>query len=234
MLALAPLELFGAGTFDDPSALGWRLLLSYLLGAVPFGLVMCRTLKGVDPRSVGSGNIGATNAMRILGKPLGVVAFLLDFGKGFLPAAVLGAGRVEWQVLCGAAAVCGHVWPIYLRFRGGKAVATGAGAIVGIAPMIFVGAGLAWLLLLVVTGYVSVASIGMGLAFPAMAWWLDQPASVILGTSGLTLLILVRHRSNMTKLMAGTESHAKFWLKLRGRTEEARTEPVAPQRGPDD
>src|SRR5688572_14379915 len=97
------------------------LALSYLPGAVPFGWLFVRVLKGVDLRSIGSGNIGATNAMRVLGRPLGVLAFLCDFGKGFVPVAwiapALGGGahiHLGWlQVLCGAAAVAGHVWPVY-------------------------------------------------------------------------------------------------------------------------
>ncbi|MCB9916677.1 MAG: glycerol-3-phosphate 1-O-acyltransferase PlsY [Planctomycetes bacterium] len=199
----------------DPAALWWRVLVAYLVGAVPFGLVMCRLIKGVDLRTVGSGNIGATNAMRVLGRPLGLVAFALDFFKGFAPVALLGAGRVDWQVACGAAAVCGHVWPVYLRFRGGKAVATGCGAIVAIDPLIVVSAGLAWLGTLVLTGFVSLASMVMGVAFPVAAWLRGQPAAVIWATGGLTVLILVRHRSNMRKLLAGTESRSRFGARVR-------------------
>ncbi len=212
------MALLDSPEFGD---LWWRLLVSYLLGAVPFGLVMCRVIKGVDLREVGSGNIGATNAMRVLGPPLGVVAFLLDFGKGYVPAALLGGGEPEWQVLCGAAAVCGHVWPVYLRFRGGKAVATGCGAIVAIDPLIFVGATAVWLVILLVTGYVSLASIAMGIAFPATALWRDQPVSVILGTGALTLLIVIRHRSNLARLLAGTETRTRLWDKMRPRSAEA-------------
>jgi acyl phosphate:glycerol-3-phosphate acyltransferase len=196
----------------------WRLLLSYLLGAVPFGLVMCRLIKGVDLREVGSGNIGSTNAMRILGPPLGAVAFLLDFGKGFAPAAWIASDDPRSMVLCGAAAVIGHVWPVYLRFKGGKAVATGCGAIVAIDPLIFVGAGLAWLAILLLSGYVSLASIAMGLAFPALAFLRDQPTSVILGTGALTLLILIRHRSNIARLLAGEETRTRLWEKMHTKT----------------
>ncbi len=106
------------------------LVASYLLGAIPFGFVLVRLVKGVDLRTVGSGNIGATNAMRVLGKPLGLVAFLLDFAKGLVPVVVFAplfasAPSTPLRVLMGAAAVVGHVFPIYLRFKGGKAVATG-------------------------------------------------------------------------------------------------------------
>ncbi len=191
-----------------------RIVASYLLGAVPFGFVLCRVLKGVDLREVGSGNIGATNAMRVLGVPLGLLAFLLDTGKGFAPAFWLGAGDPTWQVACGAAAVLGHVFPIYLGFKGGKAVATGCGATLAIDPLIFVCVGVVWLVTLLATGYVSLASIAMGVAFPVAAWALGQPPVVIAGTGGLTLLILVRHRSNMQRLLDGTETRAKLWQKL--------------------
>jgi glycerol-3-phosphate acyltransferase PlsY len=205
---------------DDPASLPWQLLLAYLLGSVPFGLLMCRLIKGVDLREQGSGNIGATNAMRVLGKPLGLLAFAFDLGKGYLPVVFLGSGVLDWQVACGAAAVCGHVWPIYLRFKGGKAVATGCGALLALQPWVVLCAGLAWLLTLMLAGYVSLASIAMGLAFPAAAWGLGAEPSVILGSSGLTLLILVRHRSNITRLLAGTESRIEL-RKKRTTSQEA-------------
>ena len=193
--------------------------LAYLLGAVPCGWLLARVVKGVDIRTVGSGNIGATNAMRVLGKPLGIVAFLGDFAKGAVPVAVFAdafaAGPLEggagaWlPVYCGALAVAGHVWPIYLGFQGGKAVATGCGAIVGIDPLIFVIAGLVWLGVLATTRFVGLASMAMGVAFPVAAWWRSegQPygTEVVLGTSALALLILVRHRSNLVRMVAGQE-----------------------------
>ena len=197
-----------------------RMLLAYLLGAVPFGFMMCRWLKGVDLRQVGSGNIGATNAMRVLGVPLGLLAFLLDVGKGFAPAALLGQGEPTWQVACGAAAVAGHVWPVYLGFKGGKAVATGCGAILAIDPLIVVCAGLVWLACLFGVGWVSVASMAMGLTFPAAAWALGHPQVVVWGTSLLTLLILIRHRSNMVRLAQGIEDRSKLWYRIRGRSPE--------------
>ncbi|HIG11890.1 MAG: glycerol-3-phosphate 1-O-acyltransferase PlsY [bacterium] len=215
MLAfLYPTDLLAAGAFEAPGQLAWRLALSYLLGAVPFGLMLCRVLRGVDLRQVGSGNIGATNAMRVLGKPLGTLAFALDFGKGFVPAALIGGGHIEWQVLCGAAAVCGHVWSIFLRFRGGKAVATGCGALLALDPFVCLGAGLVWLVVLLLCGFVSVASLAMGLAFPLLALWRGQASAVVLGAAALAGLILVRHRSNIQKLRAGTESRTALWARM--------------------
>ena len=200
-----------------PGAWEWLALLgSYLLGAVPFGFVLARSLRGVDLREVGSGNIGATNAMRVLGKGWGVVAFLLDLAKGFVPVQVFAQlalsqelGATWIAVLCGAAAVCGHVWPLYLGFKGGKAVATGMGAIIAIDPVVALGAALVWVAVHKLTGYVSLASLAMGVGFPSFALMRALQGAVgaelILGTSALAAMILVRHRSNIARLLAGTE-----------------------------
>jgi glycerol-3-phosphate acyltransferase PlsY len=190
------------------------LIASYLLGSVPFGLVMARFIKGVDLREVGSGNIGATNAMRVLGKPLGLVAFLLDFGKGLVPTLFLSRYAAELngqapllaESLCGVAAVVGHCFPIYLKFRGGKGVATGCGAIVGIAPMVFVVSGAVWIAVLGVMRMVSLASIAMGIAFPVAAACFVPEAPAFAGAcSLLTVLVLVRHRANIARIRAGPE-----------------------------
>lgn len=188
-------------------------LVSYLLGAVPFGLLLARGLKGIDLREVGSGNIGATNTMRALGKGWGLFAFALDFGKGWLPvflfaplAAEAGADPQVARLLCGAAAVLGHCFPVYLRFRGGKGVATGCGAIVAVDPLVFLIGGLVWLGALAAFRMVSVSSMAMGLAFPVAAR-LRHPADrpFLLGCALLALLVLVRHRMNLSRIRAGTE-----------------------------
>lgn len=192
----------------DGALLG-ALLAAYLLGAVPFGWVMARTLRGVDLRTVGSGNIGATNAMRVLGRPLGLVAFLLDFAKGWAPVALLGEGEPVRQVLIGAAAIAGHVWPVYLRFRGGKAVATSYGALLAIDPVVFLGAGLVWLATLALSRMVSLASMLMAVSFPLIAFLRMRGGKygweVPLATAALAGLILVRHRANVRRILAGVE-----------------------------
>ncbi len=196
-----------------PPATVWvATLASYLLGAVPFGLLMARWIKGVDLRTVGSGNIGATNAMRVLGKPLGLVAFALDVAKGAVPATLVAnwaAGPEDEalaRLLCGAAAVVGHCFPVYLGFKGGKGVATGCGAILAIEPLVFLLGGVVWLLALFTTRLVAVASMLMGATFPLAAWWLrgdDRPFT--LGCALLCLLILIRHRSNVGRILRGEE-----------------------------
>ena len=194
-------------------------LASYLVGAVPFGLVMARTLRGVDLRTVGSGNIGATNAMRVLGKPLGLVAFLLDFAKGFVPTFVFARYAQDWnehspflaQSLAGVSAVLGHCFPVYLGFKGGKGVATGCGAIVGVSPLVFVLAGLVWLAALAAARMVSLASIAMGISFPIAAAILNPYAPAFIGACALlTVLVLARHRSNIARIRAGAEPRIKW------------------------
>jgi len=202
------------------------LLASYALGAVPFGLVLVRLATGQDLRRVGSGNIGATNAMRAAGKPVGLAAFALDLAKGwvavrwFAPlAASAGPGPAWVAVLCGAAAVLGHCFPVYLGFRGGKGVATACGALVGLDWRLFLVGGAVWLLVLLVTRYVGLASILMGISFPLAAWALLGPAHpTVWGAGLLTLLILIRHRSNMARMIAGTEPKA---FRSRAREESA-------------
>lgn len=189
------------------------IVLSYLLGAVPFGLVMVRLLRGVDLREVGSGNIGATNAVRAAGKPVGVLVFLLDCAKGWVAAAwISGLGPGEpslgLQVACGASAVVGHCFPVYLGFRGGKGVATACGALAALDPvLLLVGAGV-YLVVLLLTRYAGLGSIAMGIAFPVVAWIRGDGSALVVGAALLTLLILVRHRSNMARMLAGTEPKA--------------------------
>ena len=210
-----------------PFAIASAVLASYLLGAVPFGLVLVRLFTGKDLRREGSGNIGATNAIRAAGKPVGLFAFFLDLAKGWVPvvlfaprAAADGGGAVDatWvAVACGAAAVLGHCFPVYLGLRGGKGVATGCGALVGLDWRLFAIGGLVWVLAMALFRYVSLASILMGLAFPVAAAALFGPRDpVVLGASLLTLLILVRHRSNMARMLAGNEPKA-----FQGRSREA-------------
>ena len=213
-------------TTTGPLPLWAAVLVSYLLGALPFGFLFAR-MKGIDLRAVGSGNIGATNTIRALGKGWGVTAFFLDFAKGLVPVLwiapfasgeVPGGGTLDprtVQVLCATAAVLGHCFPVYLGFKGGKGVATGCGAIVGVDPLVFLGAGAVWLAVMLVLRYVGLASILMGVSFPLLAAWRhpgDRPFWI--GASLLTLLIVVRHRANIGRMIAGTEPRSRPLLGL--------------------
>lgn len=197
----------------------WVMIgVAYLLGSVPFGLILARWVKGVDLRTIGSGNIGATNAVRAMGRGWGFTVFGLDFLKGFVPVflapRLLEHSFAEGEflaVLVGTASVLGHCYPIYLAFQGGKGVATGCGAIVAIEPLVFVAGGVVWLLTRLATGYAGLASILMGVAFPVAAWFLGWPErrALVVGAVLLMALILVRHRSNVQRMIDGTEPNAR-------------------------
>jgi len=201
------------------TAFGWLgLVVAYLLGAIPFGLVLGFTVRGVDVRKTGSGNIGATNVGRALGRPWAFVAFACDFAKGWAPAFLLPRwlpGETNPDALTalyGFAAVCGHVWPVYLGFRGGKGVATLTGAVVAIRPILFVGGGVVWLLTLFLTRYVGLSSMMMGLSYPFLAAWYlrgeREVREVVWGTALLSALVFIRHRANIGRMLAGTEPKA--------------------------
>lgn len=214
------------------AALGFivLLVLAYLLGSVPFGLLVARA-KGVDIQKVGSGNIGATNVFRMVSKPLGILTFVLDALKGFLPAwffPILGKlafgifQRSELGLLCGVAAILGHTWPVFLRFKGGKGVATSAGVLLGVAPMAVVFGLLGWIVLFVTTRYVSVASIGAAVIVPVCAW--TQCALRLHSSRHLLLplvltalggLVIWRHRSNIQRLLDGEEHRFTFGKETR-------------------
>ena len=199
------------------TSLTYALLVlgSYLLGSVPAGLIVAKA-KGVDIRKVGSGNIGATNVFRQVGKGWGILTFVLDAAKGFVPAMVfpLLAGlpqgdqtTLHLALACGCAAIAGHNWSVFLRFTGGKGVATSAGVLLGIVPLTMLIGLVVWIILLAATGYVAVASMGAGIAIP-VAGWIQYGAGGVLLPAILTLLgilIVVRHRSNIQRLVQGTE-----------------------------
>ena len=198
------------------------VLGAYLLGSVPFGILLAKA-RGVDLRSVGSGNIGATNAMRALGKPLGLLAFGLDFGKGLIiPWYLLQAGApgaLPVASIAGVAAAAGHVWPIWIGFQGGKAVATALGALCAVDPAVALWGGPVWILAVFFTSHVSVGSLAMSASFPVTAWlrWGDVEGGAWFAGSALLmcLVIWVRHRPNIERLLQGEEARTR--LGLRGR-----------------
>ncbi|MBU0678197.1 MAG: glycerol-3-phosphate 1-O-acyltransferase PlsY [Verrucomicrobia bacterium] len=192
------------------------IFASYLLGSIPNGLIIAR-LKGIDIRKAGSGNIGATNVFRSVGKPFGIATFIGDMLKGLIPAALfplavsghdLPLTPQHLGLAFGCCAIVGHNWPVFLKFRGGKGVATSAGVLLGVAPLA-VAVGLAvWLLLFFVTRYVSVGSMGAAIAICASGWIpqinSDRIVSIVLTMLGA--VIVWRHRSNIQRLASGTEN----------------------------
>jgi len=194
-------------------------VIGYLLGSIPNGYI-AGLIAGIDVRTKGSGNIGATNVLRVLGKPWGFAVFFGDTLKGFLAVRIgmLVAARTAetadytefYAILAGAACVIGHSFPIWLKFQGGKGVATSAGAILGVMPIAAIAIFLVWLMVFLITRYVSLASISAALALPIAVGVLVYAG----GTRGMillyfslamTALVVWRHRSNMSRLRHGTE-----------------------------
>ena len=204
------------------------VLWAYLIGSIPFGILLAK-LRGVDLRAVGSGNIGATNAMRALGKPLGLVAFGLDFGKGFLvPWCLINTGvggDSSWIAssslmvasAAGVAAAAGHVWPVWIGFRGGKAVATALGALCAIDPSVALLGAPVWIFAVFFSSHVSLGSLAMSASFPITAWlrWREVEGGVTFTVAAglLCLLIWVRHRPNIERLLQGTEARTRLGLR---------------------
>jgi glycerol-3-phosphate acyltransferase PlsY len=194
------------------------LILSYLLGAIPFGYVLVRLKTGRDVRSMGSGNIGATNVLRTTSRALGVVTLLLDIGKGYL--AVWAAGRLTgadpvWMSAAAMAVMAGHAFPVFLKFRGGKAVASYVGAFLYLAPLALAATFVVFVALVAWSRYISLGSV-IGAAVLPFAVWLVSRAdlAVILAAAIGGLFIIWRHKENITRLLAGKE-HA---LSLGGRS----------------
>ncbi len=182
------------------------VLAGYLLGSVPFGFIIGK-IRGVDVRRSGSGNIGATNVLRTLGPVWGGVVFLLDFFKGALPVwLALGySGDPLVVILCGLAAVLGHSFPVFLAFKGGKGVATGAGVLFGIAPEMAIFGIVLFAVIAFLTRYVSAGSLLAALTVFLLFIVLGKPLpyTVLVGLGAA--LIVVRHLPNIKRLIAGTE-----------------------------
>jgi glycerol-3-phosphate acyltransferase PlsY len=195
-------------------------LFGYLLGSIPFGVIVTRA-KGVDIFSFGSGNPGATNVSRAVGKPLGAMVFVLDVLKGVAPALLArsniqqdmyGVHAQAWWFLAGLSAVLGHCYSPFLRFRGGKGIATSLGAGLGASPVVAGSAFGIFFALFAVTRYVSLASIAAAISGPVFGWVIPNQAWELIVVYGLlALFIVVKHRANIGRLMKGTEP--KFDLK---------------------
>lgn len=183
---------------------------SYLLGAVPTSYLVMRMVRGVDLRTVGSGNLGATNLYRQLGWRFAIPVGLFDMAKGALPVVAglrLAGSGMAVALGLGAAAVIGHVYSVFVGFKGGKGVATGAGVVLGLAPWAFVVSLGVWGLVVWLSGYVSLGSVLAALVFPGATWLLHPEQRPILWMHlVLAAMIVVLHRANLRRLAAGTEN----------------------------
>jgi acyl phosphate:glycerol-3-phosphate acyltransferase len=192
---------------------------SYLLGSIPFGYILVRVFQGIDVRSIGSGNIGATNVARTGGKGLAIATLVLDALKGWLPVflvltlpGISTSGPAQLHTLATFAAliaVIGHMFPVWLGFKGGKGVATGLGVFLALAPKAVLIAVVLFLAIVAFTRYVSLGSILAAATFPVALWWLERdvfPAPALAMCAAVALLVIIRHHQNIGRLMAGTES----------------------------
>lgn len=196
----------------------WIVVFAYLLGSIPVGYLLVRIFRKQDIRTVGSGNIGATNVLRSGGKGLGAATFVLDAFKGFaavwlgaLVAAPLlpGVPQRDVEALAALCAVLGHMFPLWLRFKGGKGVATGFGVFLFAAPPAALAAITVFAITLVLSRYVSLASIIGAAAFPAFAWFTvhgAKSAFFIAVQIAVALLIILKHHQNIRRLLSGTEN----------------------------
>lgn len=204
-------------------------VLAYLLGSIPTGFLVARA-RGVDIRKVGSGNIGATNAFRVLGKGWGIAVLLIDFAKGLAACLVVPAvvrtmlhvsveaeGSITLALVAAVCAVLGHNFTVWLRFKGGKGIATTAGALSVLVPWaLLIGLGV-WVVLFVLTRFVSLGSIAAAVALPVATWFTTNgdPALTLI-TSALGIMAIVKHRSNIRRLLTGTENRIEFSKQPKG------------------
>jgi glycerol-3-phosphate acyltransferase PlsY len=193
--------------------LGLLVLLSYVLGSIPFGYLLVRARSGGDVRAMGSGNIGATNVARTAGLPIGVATLLLDAGKGYFAVWLAGhfsGGNIRFMMVAGLAAILGHVFPVWLKFSGGKGVATAVGVFLMISWAAVAAAVAVFVIVVLFWRYVSLASVSAAAALPLLVYLLyapgqAPPAAVTAGTLLAASLVIVKHRENIERLMAGTE-----------------------------
>jgi glycerol-3-phosphate acyltransferase PlsY len=188
---------------------------AYLLGSIPTGyLVGCA--KGIDIRTAGSGNIGAANAFRILGKPAGIFVLMVDGLKGFAACSWLVDFVIQWfavvpakieylKIVAGIAAVLGHNYTCWLKFKGGKGIATSAGVFFALAPLATGIAVVTWIIVFALGRYVSVASLAAAVALPTAVWLTPNSLTLRIVTSALGLLAIFKHRGNIQRLLNGTE-----------------------------
>jgi glycerol-3-phosphate acyltransferase PlsY len=186
------------------------LILAYLLGSIPFGYLVVRWQKGIDVRTTGSGSIGATNVMRNLGIIGFVVTFILDVGKGIvavLLASRMASGEPHWVAGSAVAAILGHCFPVWLRFRGGKGVATGVGVFIALAPLQVALVLVIFAIVVTIWRYISLGSIIATAAFPVLLYVMKHaPLPIVLGAAGGALIIIAQHHANIRRLLTGTES----------------------------
>ncbi len=206
---------------------GAGLIISYLIGSLPTAYIAGRLYKGIDIRLYGSGNVGTTNAFRMLGRGPGLVVFIIDILKGVLPtvlvADVLGLDKVLYRVFLGVTAVVGHNWTVFLRFKGGKGIATSLGLLIGLTikiesiRLVLGACFLVWVVVFVMTGFVSLASLITAAVLPILMLVSSQSFELVSLGVVICFFVFLRHRSNIKRLLAGQESKVIFFSDKRGK-----------------
>jgi glycerol-3-phosphate acyltransferase PlsY len=197
------------------------LAASYLLGAIPTSHLVSRLFAKIDLREHGSGNLGATNLYRVLGWKYAIPVGLFDIAKGAIPVLVFAPRATDSQVFalaCGVAAIMGHVFSVFVGFKGGKGVATAAGVMLALTPLALAVAAAVWALLVLLTGYVSLGSIGAAAVLPFAVYLLERPttAELLWIDAAVAAGVIFLHRHNIQRLIRGTES--RFGRRARGAT----------------
>ncbi len=195
---------------------------AYIIGSIPTAYIFGRVLKGIDIREYGSGNIGATNVFRVIGKTPGVIVLIIDVIKGYVTATFLASGflylapvtRPElYRIMAGLSAIAGHNWTIFLKFKGGKGVAASAGVVIGLIPKIFWLGFLVWLITFFITGFVSLSSIVAVISVPIFTLAFGEPVEIIIFMCLLCLIIVYKHKPNIRRLARGEEKRISFFKK---------------------
>jgi glycerol-3-phosphate acyltransferase PlsY len=200
------------------TAVWWLPLAAYLLGSIPFGYLIVRLSGGGDVRRQGSGNIGATNVARVSGAVSGLLTLFLDAAKGYVAvrlAADATQNSIRWMMIAALLALAGHLFPVWLGFRGGRGVATGAAVFIPICWQAVAGAAVVFLLMVIFWRYVSLASISAAASLSVLVYLLYAPGHappliVSLGTSAAMVLVIWRHRPNIVRLLEGSEPQFTF------------------------
>jgi len=194
------------------------VLLAYFLGSVPFGVILATLFGGTDVRKSGSGNIGATNVARVAGPLAGTLTLIFDIAKGagaVLLAEKLSNGSARWMMIAGIVALVGHCFPVWLKFKGGKGVATAAGVFLVLSPLACLAAVLLFLLVVIFWRYVSAGSVSAAAAMPLLVYFLwaprhAPPLALAVGALAAALFIIYKHRGNLRRLLEGTEPKFSF------------------------
>jgi len=195
------------------------LVAAYFLGAIPFGYLLVKWKTGTDVRASGSGNIGATNVLRTTGRAAGIATLLLDIAKGYVAvwlAGVLTDRNALWMSAAGLVVIAGHAYPVFLKLKGGKAVASYVGAFLCLAPLALAAEIIVFVVVVARTRQISMGSIIGAATFPLAVWLIEKPPLAVLGASILGgLFIIYKHSNNIQRLRAGTENRFSFGAKTR-------------------